>query len=454
MLAPPGGRLLHSAEWAPSSPAPGNPGSERHSHLGALVIAHQPANTETLGHGLPRAGASQCLLKSPQFWEVGGPEPDRGGCPERRPSMGGLAPACGHGRGPAHAYRQGVGMCAGAAGAGSVGRKLLGERLAAGPRGRAARLGSLPRPNPCLRSRAQLTAACSQEVLEAPEAPSCPEPPRGEAEACAEVCSPAQPRACRAHLWGRWELGPPSPPAWLLLVLGPKGFSPPRRVSEGKLWARGCGGGGGAGHLGRDSETPRIPGSASLSWDGSGQDAPVVVRPEEGPLSKVEVFGLDFVSPSPRVQATPEPQGCQAGSRMGTLACGPGGGAGAPRGHRGPSSRWPFSLQPLQAPPLWSSARLRLGPLAILVGAQPLGPAEVAAQPQPGSQAPLSCPPCYSPTTSHCPSRTCSGPGGLAASLGLSFCRALLHPMLHHPAGAGGQCCCPLSLSQTLAEAC
>ena len=139
MLAPPG-RLLHSAEWAPSSPAPGNRGSERHSHLGALVIAHQPANTETLGHGLPRAGASQCLLKSPQFWEVGGPEPDRGGCPERRPSMRGLAPACGHGRGTAHASRRGVGMCAGAAGAGSVGRKLLGDRLAAGPPGRAARV--------------------------------------------------------------------------------------------------------------------------------------------------------------------------------------------------------------------------------------------------------------------------------------------------------------------------
>lgn len=139
MLAPPGS-LLHSAEWAPSFPAPGDPGSEHLGHLGALVIAHQPANTETLGRGLPRAGASQCLLKSPQFWEVGGPEPDRGGCPERRPSAGGLAPACGHGRVTAHACGQGVGMCAGAAGAGSVGRKLLGERSAAGPCGRAARV--------------------------------------------------------------------------------------------------------------------------------------------------------------------------------------------------------------------------------------------------------------------------------------------------------------------------
>lgn len=63
----------------------------------------------------------------------------------------------------------------------------------------------------------------------------------------------------------------------------------------------------GGGHLGGDSGTPRIPGSASLSWDGSDQEAPVIVRPEEGPLLKVEVFGLDFVSPSPRVQATPEP---------------------------------------------------------------------------------------------------------------------------------------------------
>lgn len=95
----------------------------------------------------------------------------------------------------------------------------------------------------------------------------------------------------------------------------------------------------GWGHLGGDLGTPRIPGSASLSWDGSDREAPVIVRPEEGPLLKVEVFGLDFVSPSPRVQATPEPRGCQAGSRMGTLARGPGGGAGAPRGHCGPSSK-------------------------------------------------------------------------------------------------------------------
>ncbi|KAB0404205.1 hypothetical protein E2I00_003907, partial [Balaenoptera physalus] len=169
-----------------------------------------------------------------------------------------------------------------------------------------------------------------QEVLEAPEAPSCPEPPRAEAEACAEVCSPAE-----------------------------------------------------------------------------GMQGPPV-----GPLGAGPAFPSCLAPPCPWVERLqPASQGVR-GQALGT---------------------WPP-----QAPPLWSSARLRLGPLAILVGAQPLGPAEVAAHPQPGSQAPLSCPPRYSPTTSHCPSCTCSGPGGLAASLGLSFCRALLHPMLHHLAGAGG----------------